>query len=308
MELRRLTLFQNPIERAPNYKLVVPALLPQLTHLDGRGIDKVTVAKVSNSMILEAACALSLLEEELEDEQRFELAVFNAESDFGCDPSKDIFDPSLGLSALPDTGSELTYGSDLVLAGSASNAIRRRKNKTSGVVEESPLSILDHAHHARVPFEAEGDVTQQFAGMWDLAKARQVPSASREIAAVDVTSQERPSSARSSAPSPRQINASRPQSAVAYGSQAIFRKQALNSPPLKVVHIDEEQPKKSQRRSQRSKRGGQLRRQSPESSEEDDDDGDDEVMPRRWSDAEAPSSKPDNSDQSTLKANRARKV
>lgn len=98
--------------------------------------------QVSHGMILEAASSMQLLEEELEDERRMEMSMFEQMSDYtvplsGCGnqhPSSTKSNLSThdtaaaGASIISaDTGSELTHGSAVVLAGNMAAALRQRR-------------------------------------------------------------------------------------------------------------------------------------------------------------------------------------
>ena len=231
-QLRHLYLHQNPIDKAPNYQLVVPAILTQLTHLDGKRVDRETIRLVSHSMILEAASALTLISEEMEEERRLEMSIFDAEPEFG-----EVPDPS--PHPFPDTGSELTYGNNMVLAGSASIAIRRRKNRALlEAEEETPLSFLERAAMEPdmrvVPFLVDGG---------------RVDDPEEEGAAIDFQSptrdSKRPLSAQSPPSYPQQLNSSRPPSGIpnkdppSQSKRLIRRKSSGFSPPLQVVHVED---------------------------------------------------------------------
>jgi len=200
--LHHLVLAGNSIERAPKYTLVVAAMIPQLETLDGESVDRNAKAKVSNGMILEAASAMQLEQEELDDERRMEMALMGDDMCFGSliGPSEMIGnEQSFGLStgdntcSLPDNGSDLTHGSAVVLAGSMASAIRRRRNGSPrassshsqenddhGSTGLSTLATLDAAHRdvnmKTEEFFGEGDITKAVQQSDKGLKARTVTS------------------------------------------------------------------------------------------------------------------------------------
>lgn len=137
-----LTLSKNPINRAPNYRFVVCALIPQLIILDGETVSNEDRAKVTNAMILDASAAMNQIREDMEDEERLELCILDTNSTGIMLPKKqnsfssqnfNNFSTGTNVSSNsavgfePDTGSELTHGSDVVLAGGVAAAMRRRR-------------------------------------------------------------------------------------------------------------------------------------------------------------------------------------
>eukprot|EP00602_Paraphysomonas_sp_CaronLab_P004364 CAMPEP_0185030398 /NCGR_PEP_ID=MMETSP1103-20130426/17327_1 /TAXON_ID=36769 /ORGANISM="Paraphysomonas bandaiensis, Strain Caron Lab Isolate" /LENGTH=953 /DNA_ID=CAMNT_0027565509 /DNA_START=149 /DNA_END=3013 /DNA_ORIENTATION=- len=184
-ELNHLVLSGNPIERAPKYSLVIASMIPQLTTLDGVDVDVRAKNKVSNGMILEAASAMLLEQEELDDERRMEMAIMG--DDFlqvDCTSSQspatgDVSTAPPGI--IPDTGSDLTHGTGMALAGGMAAAMRRRRLPSGGSRGESPqhdttdtsaLSTLDSVLSNRSgdlsdwtksssQFYKEGDITSQ---------------------------------------------------------------------------------------------------------------------------------------------------
>ena len=107
-------------------------------------MDSLARQHVSNGMILEAASAMQLEQEELDDERRMEMAMMGDDYMFGfsdtpagcagggagggsyTSSSSTVATPGL----LPDTGSELTHGSSVVLAGSMASAMMRRRRNS----------------------------------------------------------------------------------------------------------------------------------------------------------------------------------
>jgi hypothetical protein len=74
-------------------------------------------------MVLEAANAMSIIREEIEDEKRFELSIMQTT------PAPHSTITSVRRNSgggLPDTGSLLTHGSAVVLAGNMAAAMRQR--------------------------------------------------------------------------------------------------------------------------------------------------------------------------------------
>lgn len=59
--LHSLDLSRNPIERAPNYRAVICALIPNLAILDGTPVDPSIRSKVTNAMILDASSAIKMI-------------------------------------------------------------------------------------------------------------------------------------------------------------------------------------------------------------------------------------------------------
>ena len=179
LKLRSLFLTRNPFEKVPNYRKIVSTMIPNLEFLDGKKVENVVDSKVSNAMILEAASSIRLMEEELDDEMRLEAYIINDTSipvekrQFESSPRmKNYKTPLLSTSStsysssnsssynnsniIPDTGSELTHGSSVVLAGNMAAAMRRRRNKSTEKDDaggeddgreyvESALDIIDSA-------------------------------------------------------------------------------------------------------------------------------------------------------------------
>ena len=151
-QLKQLFLGRNPITRAENYRLVMAYLIPQLDRLDGTPVNKAEAAKVTNNMVLETASELRELQEELEEEERTLNSLQNtgSGSNHGSMQSlqggangqnmstslettgnermspREYKKASASMGGVPDTGSELTHGSTVVLAGNMAAAMRRR--------------------------------------------------------------------------------------------------------------------------------------------------------------------------------------
>ena len=148
-KLGTLCLSKNPIDRVPHYRVVVSALVPQLKVLDGAPIESDTRSKATNAMILDASAAMNQIREEIEDEERLEMCIMDTEDMYSAtrlaqssigNLSRDGIgsggcnSPAVG--AVPDTGSELTHGSDVVLAGGVAAAMRKRRaNKSAAAAE-----------------------------------------------------------------------------------------------------------------------------------------------------------------------------
>eukprot|EP01039_Chlorochromonas_danica_P001610 gene1610-1758_t len=192
--LRSLFLTRNPVDKAPSYRAIVSYLMPGLEMLDGTPLDTSLGHKVNHGMLLEASAALKIMEEEKEDEDRFESELF--EELLPPTVTKSVEIPSLISSLtgngtteelIPDTGSELTHGSAVVLAGNAAMAIRKRRTNAAALLShgktsysqeekefESTLDILDGALTGRgwspsshLPAPAamkEGDITEILTG------------------------------------------------------------------------------------------------------------------------------------------------
>ncbi len=78
-KLKSLFLSRNPIAKAPNYRIIMSSLIPSLEMLDGSPVDHVSSkARVTNGMILDAASAMRLVEEEIDDEMRLEEDILQA--------------------------------------------------------------------------------------------------------------------------------------------------------------------------------------------------------------------------------------
>ena len=210
-KLSALFLGRNPIERAPNYRLVIASLIPSLERLDGSPIDAAAQRKVSHGMVLEAAFAMHQADEALDDERRIEGDLLEPNAAVRDGASQGRAEVSAGMQhqgayrgTIPDTGSELTHGSAVVLAGNVAAAMRKRRSSVKlddkaassssgsssisssgssssrsgsgrGVVGgSSTLEILDSALNGGAvggaadglssPFMGEGDVTASVMG------------------------------------------------------------------------------------------------------------------------------------------------
>jgi hypothetical protein len=129
------------------------ALVPQLAALDGCPIAADTRGGVTNAMILDASAAMAQIREEIEDEERLEMCIMdsdgngtsNGNNGNGMGNSYSNHNNNNGrasgmagrhggsspaVGGEPDTGSELTHGSDVVLAGGVAAAMRRRRAAT----------------------------------------------------------------------------------------------------------------------------------------------------------------------------------
>jgi len=151
-KLRSLFLSRNPIEKAPRYRLLISSLIPGISMLDGLPVDPDAQSKISNGMILEAAHAMNLQDEENDDEQRLEMMMFEKEPTNDSNdskPSHHHIDNNTNInnrqSTMLDTGSELTHGSNVALAGNMAAAMRKRRSKYPSTDDVSTLDILDSA-------------------------------------------------------------------------------------------------------------------------------------------------------------------
>ena len=208
-KLKSLFLCRNPITNAPRYRLLLASLIPSLSMLDGLPVDHDAQMKISNSMILEAAYAMNLYNEDNDDEKRLEMMMFdttttnnnnntttnnNNNTSTNSSSNDNIINHSKSTSTILDTGSELTHGSNVALAGNMAAAMRKRRGKNSSSNSSnddvSTLDILDNAllkssslsslskqskdrykatvlvHDddddlATIPFFSEGDLTRQ---------------------------------------------------------------------------------------------------------------------------------------------------
>lgn len=102
-------------------------MIPQLQVLDSIPVDQNAKTKVSNGMILEAASVMQLEQEELDDERRMEMAIlgdefntamgYNSQYDTIKTETNNLNNLTKTQGIIPDTGSDLTHGSNVVLAG-----------------------------------------------------------------------------------------------------------------------------------------------------------------------------------------------
>lgn len=178
-KLRSLFLSRNPVEKLSKYRAVVAFLLSGVEMLDGTPLDSSHATAYSSSLMDEAQEELNVIQEEIEDELRlFEEAIGQTNGDnsflmpIGTSPRL-----QRGQDSLPDTGSELTHGSAVVLAGNMAAAMRKRRvggDSANGLSvedeKETALDMLDSALRAKTPttrsssdkvsFVAEGDITE----------------------------------------------------------------------------------------------------------------------------------------------------
>lgn len=211
-KLKTLFLQRNPISKIRNYRLIIPSLITGLVMLDGTRVDPSAGKKVTHGMMLEAASELRAIDEDIDDEGRLEqelsmqLSTNNNNNNYNFKHSSkhdmrqmvQSIPPSRRAAdgALPDTGSELTHGSSVVLAGNMAAAVRRRRqliasasNEQGGGVwddrsadrQESTIELLDAALHrsdgssssllrddSAGAFLREGDVTSSLMGSAEL--------------------------------------------------------------------------------------------------------------------------------------------
>lgn len=170
--LTNLCLTKNPIERAPMYRVVIISLIPALRVLDEAVVEERMRGKASHGMILEAAAAMSLAREEMDDELRLESDIVEGEKQYT---------ESSNASAIPDTGSDLTHGvgAGVVLVGGMAAALRRRRTAGKDTEDESSalLTVLDSglvtdldgtsANGGQGSTFCEGDVTAQLSNIKD---------------------------------------------------------------------------------------------------------------------------------------------
>lgn len=140
-KLSSLVLTKNPIDRAQHYRAVICALIPQLCELDCIPVDPDLRCKVTNAMILDTSAAMNQIREDIEDEERLEMCIMDTDNASqlhlnsqnsidrvkNSEANRGHGRGSSALGAEPDTGSELTHGSDVVLAGGVAAAMRRRR-------------------------------------------------------------------------------------------------------------------------------------------------------------------------------------
>lgn len=123
-------------------------LVPQLKVLDGAPIDITTRSKATNAMILDASAAMNQIREEIEDEERLEMCIMDTNDMYSAQRTAqsavgNVSRDGLGtggcnspaVGAVPDTGSELTHGSDVVLAGGVAAAMRKRRANKAAATE-----------------------------------------------------------------------------------------------------------------------------------------------------------------------------
>ena len=167
-------------------------MIPHLESLDGENVDANAKKKVSNGMILEAASAMQLEQEELDDERRMEMELMGDGMFFESNTttSEVVNNFMTGMvdngnggatdgTIVPDNDSDLTHGSAVVLAGNMAMAIRRRRNGSPRASSSdsktdtkddadgnylSTLATLDSASHfanekSHEHYFGEGDIT-----------------------------------------------------------------------------------------------------------------------------------------------------
>jgi hypothetical protein len=138
-KFKSLFMTNNPISNAPNYRLIVASLISTLQLLDGVPIDTEAKQKISNSMILEAVSNIHSNE------------VINNNSSRNNNIVNEKRKDEISSSLL-ETGSELTHGSTVVLAGNVAAAMRRRKTENTKDLDPSGNNDV-------IPFFSEGDIT-----------------------------------------------------------------------------------------------------------------------------------------------------
>ena len=157
--LTSLKLVLNPICRTPDYRLIIASLISTLCILDDSAVDSMAFEKVSSAMVSEAASAVSVIREEIEDERRLKLSRlqkgkgevglsrkknttllsnddchdymekerWTETAELQVTSSEEVDEVGGGIS---DTGSLLTHGSTVVLVGSMASAMRQRKRQS----------------------------------------------------------------------------------------------------------------------------------------------------------------------------------
>lgn len=156
--LRSLFLTDNPICQAPSYRLVISSLVGTLQTLDGVKVDPQAQLQVTSAMVLEASAAMRAISEVMSDEKRA-LASASRGANSPTSPHTDFDTLSLkshlsegsagggggggGGGGIPDTGSLLTHGSSVVLAGNMAAAMRQRKRQSQRSAGENHIiSVL----------------------------------------------------------------------------------------------------------------------------------------------------------------------
>ena len=166
--LKALFMTRNPFERVSHYRMVVAYLIPTLEMLDGSPVDHNLAKKVSNGLLEEISSQLKIIQEEIDEESRlendiyfnnstsFERNIFTSSNNSQMNNHHNKLSSQVNVSTnselIPDTGSELTHGSAIVLAGNVAAAMRKRRNNNEKPVEgtqskefESALDVLDSA-------------------------------------------------------------------------------------------------------------------------------------------------------------------
>jgi hypothetical protein len=179
--LRSVFLSRNPVERISKYRAIVSYFIPGLEMLDGAPIDPNLVKKITASVLEEQTAALKLIQEELDEEDRMESDIYGSIASTPSNPARSVqhsnslavpnnslavsmshHPNATGSELIPDTGSELTHGSAVVLAGNMAAAMRKRRHhnenplghgsssgghstREEGKEFESALDVLDSA-------------------------------------------------------------------------------------------------------------------------------------------------------------------
>lgn len=140
--------------------------------LDGSDVDRCAKSKVSNSMILEAASAMQLESEEMDDERRLEMemmmefgdACVIKSTDFGSTPAEQQahgngHSARGGGASMLDTGSDLTHGSAVSLAGGMAMAMRQRRKPPTSPGVSKPRSAASNGDDSECGMGEGGDET-----------------------------------------------------------------------------------------------------------------------------------------------------
>ncbi len=203
-KFKSLFITRNPISNAQNYRLIVASLINTLQLLDGVPVDPEAKQKISNSMILEAVSTIH--SNEVGDNSSSSSSIVNEKR------KEEI------PSSLLETGSELTHGSTVVLAGNVAAAMRRRKIENNK--EHDPNGTSD-----MVPFFSEGDITDLHKGksnkLNDINEEKVKQIKQRPMSAITTSRSEVPASISTN---------TRPQSAVGRSRSS----NQFNSAPFKV--------------------------------------------------------------------------
>lgn len=178
--LHSLCLSRNPLCKLPNYRAVISSLIPSLKNLDHKPLERVGSSKQCNGMILEAAATMQLYQEELEDEQRLEMMLFEDTPEIvptqgsvsGGGSARPLTSSgrALAVTAAPkasdENGSELTYGmNNTVLAGNMAHALRlRRTGGTPKASSEARKSVRGGFRPADRTVADNGSIMQALHG------------------------------------------------------------------------------------------------------------------------------------------------
>jgi hypothetical protein len=142
--------------------------------LDGTPLDASSLKKLNHNIIDEASGELKLISEEMDEEHRIENDIYGSSLPPSANASLDkkfsalymsnysnaaqqsisSLNGSMNSELIPDTGSDLTHGSSVVLAGNVAAAMRRRRTDKSSSTSSSSSSLRENGKE----FESALDV------------------------------------------------------------------------------------------------------------------------------------------------------